>query len=58
MMMRDNESEKLTSAKECFDEIKALSESQKWTWLVKFHPLMDEDVVEQYKRIQSDKLRF
>lgn len=50
-------SEKLTSAKECFDEIKALSESQNWTWLVKFHPLMDKDVVEQYKQVESDKLK-
>jgi hypothetical protein len=44
----------LTSAVTLFNTIKALSSSEDYQWLVKFHPKMNRDWVNQYKSIESD----
>jgi CDP-glycerol glycerophosphotransferase (TagB/SpsB family) len=44
----------LTSAVTLFNTIKALSSSADYQWLVKFHPKMNRDWVNQYKSIESD----
>lgn len=44
-------SPKLTSAPHLLDEVKALSENKSYLILLKFHPLMDEEWVEQYKKL-------
>lgn len=47
-------SEKLTSAGICFDEIVKSVMDDRFHWLVKFHPLMDKEVVTKYKSIKAD----
>tara|TARA_R110001592_G_scaffold155601_1_gene385541 strand:- start:420 stop:1493 length:1074 start_codon:yes stop_codon:yes gene_type:complete len=47
-----------TAAPHVFDTIKRLSESGEWNWLVTLHPKMDKTVVEKYKSIEGDNLRF
>lgn len=51
-------SKKLSCAPHLFDTIKVLSQSNKWHWLVQFHPKMPIDIVNQYKSIQNDNLTF
>lgn len=41
----------LTSAPELFDEIKRLSEQKDYHWLIKFHPKMAVQWLEQYKTL-------
>lgn len=51
-------STKLSCAPHLFEKIKQLSETGKWQWLVQFHPKMPKNVVEKYKSIQNDYLKF
>jgi CDP-glycerol glycerophosphotransferase (TagB/SpsB family) len=51
-------SEESSYAAELFPTIKQLSESSDYRWLVQFHPKMPIDIVEKYKSIQNDNLRF
>lgn len=44
----------LTSAVECFEEIKRLVETGKHYWLVKFHPKMNPEWIEMYQQIKAD----
>jgi len=44
----------LTSAIECFEEIKQLVATGKHYWLVKFHPKMNPKWIEMYHQIQAD----
>jgi UDP-N-acetylglucosamine 2-epimerase len=46
----------LTSAKECFEEIKQLIHSEKYYWIVKFHPKMNPLLMEPFKQIQAKNL--
>ena len=46
-------SPKLTSAADLYSEIKKLSHSEKYNWLVKFHPKMDEEWVKQYQALNN-----
>jgi len=48
----------LTSAPYLIDTIKKLSTLPKWHWLVTLHPKMPEEIVEQYKAMQSDNFTF
>lgn len=45
----------LTSAPFLFDEIKKLSENQRYLVLIKFHDLMDPNVISQYKALASKR---
>jgi len=49
-------STKLTSAQACFDEIKKISNTGEFFWLIKFHPLMDPKILVKYKSIESESL--
>jgi len=51
-------SKKLSCAPHLFETVKRLSESNKWNWIVQFHPKMPIDIVNQYKSLQSDSLTF
>lgn len=46
----------LTSAPALFEQIKALSETGQWQWLVKFHPKMDAHWQQQYRDIENANL--
>ncbi|MGM0608876.1 MAG: UDP-N-acetylglucosamine 2-epimerase [Candidatus Muiribacteriota bacterium] len=48
----------LSAAYKIFDKIKELSSQDKWEWIVTFHPKMDIGVVNKFKSIQSDNLKF
>lgn len=50
-------SPKLTSATDLFNEIKTLSRSGKYNWLLKFHPKMDDTWVKKYKTLISSDLK-
>ncbi len=50
-------SPKLTSTYALYDEIKRLSQSQPWQWLVKFHPKATQKEVDMYRNLTSERLR-
>ncbi|WP_076542064.1 CDP-glycerol glycerophosphotransferase family protein [Shewanella sp. UCD-KL21] len=41
-----------------YEQIKLLSKTDKYRWLVQFHPKMDREVVDKYKALQNDNLSF
>ncbi|PKH85342.1 CDP-glycerol glycerophosphotransferase family protein [Colwellia sp. Bg11-28] len=48
----------LTSAPALFDEIKRLSEQKNYHWLIKFHPKMATQWIEQYKTLIKDNVQI
>lgn len=49
----------LTSAVDLYDEIARLAATHKqWQWLVKFHPKMSPNLVEQYRSLTSENLHI
>jgi CDP-glycerol glycerophosphotransferase (TagB/SpsB family) len=46
----------LTSAQALYEEIGRLSKNQEWQWIIKFHPKMAKDLVQQYKDLSSENL--
>jgi CDP-glycerol glycerophosphotransferase (TagB/SpsB family) len=47
----------LTSATALFEEIAALAKThQDWQWIIKFHPKMAKNLVQQYQNISSNNL--
>ena len=51
-------SKKLSCAPHLFETVKKLSQSNKWRWLVQFHPKMPVELVAQYKSLQNENLSF
>lgn len=47
----------LSSAVECFDEIKRIASTREHYWLVKFHPKMRQDWIDLYKSIELDNFK-
>jgi len=47
----------LSSAFDCFEEIIKLSKEESWYWIIKFHPMMDQDVVKRFKSAQHQYLK-
>lgn len=48
----------LTSAPALFDEIKRLSDQKNYHWLIKFHPKMATQWLEQYKTLKKDNVQI
>jgi CDP-glycerol glycerophosphotransferase (TagB/SpsB family) len=49
----------LSSASDLFDEISRLAANHRqWQWLVKFHPKMSPQLIEQYRGLSSDNLHI
>ena len=48
----------LTSAPALFNEIKRLSEQESYHWLIKFHPKMATQWLEQYKTLEKDNVQI
>ena len=51
-------SPKLTSASDLFNEIKILSQSKKYNWLIKFHPKMPQYWIEQYNQLECEDIKL
>lgn len=58
VLMCSTFSRNLTCAPHLYDEVKRMSESGRWRWLIQFHPKMDQETVELYKGLQGDNLTF
>jgi hypothetical protein len=48
----------LSCAELVYKEIKRLSQSSKWQWLVTLHPKMSQETVQKYKSLENDNLIF
>ncbi len=51
-------SRSVTAAPELVDTIARLSQSGRWQFIVTLHPKMDSDIVERYRALASDNLRY
>jgi len=51
-------STKMTAAPHIFEEIKRLSQTEKWNWLVTLHPKMAKDTIAAYRSLEGPNLRF
>lgn len=58
VLMCSTFTERLSCAETVFDEVKKLSETGRWRWLIQFHPKMAKSTVEKYKAIQNQNLTF
>lgn len=58
VLMCSTFSRNLTCAPHLYDQVKKLSKTGKWQWLVQFHPKMPKHIVEQYKALESENLTF
>lgn len=58
VLMCSTFSQTLTCAPILYEHVKNMAESGKWRWLVQFHPKMSQEVVDKYKKIQSENLQF
>ncbi len=48
----------LSCAEQVYEQIKTLSQSGEWQWLVTLHPKMAQSTVEKYRSLVSDNLIF
>lgn len=51
-------SPKLTSTYQLLPQIKKISESREWQWLVKLHPKATQQEIDMFKAIESSRLSF
>ncbi len=58
VLMCSTFSRNLTCAPLLYEQIKRMSQSGKWRWLVQFHPKMSPEIVDMYKALQGDHLTF
>lgn len=48
----------LTSAPDLLNEITRLSKNKDWSWIIKFHPKMSAEVIEQYRSVENKNLKI
>jgi hypothetical protein len=51
-------SRNLTCAPHLYEEVKKLRQKSDWQWLVQFHPKMSREIVDQYKGLSNENLKF
>jgi hypothetical protein len=51
-------SKRLTQAKYIFPQVKELSRSMNWKWIVSLHPKSDPSVIEMYRSIENENLQY
>lgn len=51
-------SRSITSAPDLVDEISRLSQTGRWRFIVTLHPKIDQAIVEQYRAIENENLRY
>lgn len=49
---------RLSGARSLLNSVRDLAGSNRWRWLVNFHPKMDRSVVDQYRAIQGENLAY
>lgn len=49
---------RLTSAPYLIDTVRQLSRSGRWLWLVTLHPKLPQDIVRQWRQLESENLRY
>jgi len=47
-----------SAAETLYEEVKRLSRSGEWRWIVTFHPKMNPDTVAKFRALENDYLRF
>lgn len=58
VLMCSTFSRNLTCAPHLYEEVKRMSQSGRWRWLVQFHPKMSPEIVDMYKSLESENLTF
>lgn len=58
ILMCSTFSRNLTCAPHLYEQVKKLSNSKGWHWIIQFHPKMPLSIVEKYKALQNDNLTF
>lgn len=58
VLMCSTFTERLSCALPLYDVVRSLSQSNKWCWLIQFHPKMHADTVQKYKALENDNLQF
>jgi len=58
ILMCSTFSRNLTCAPHLFEQVKKLSQSGRWRWIIQFHPKMDKHIVAQYQTLESEHLSF
>lgn len=58
ILMCSTFSRNLSCAPILFDKIKELSDKGNWRWLIQFHPKMPQEIVDKYKSLQNDNVKF
>ena len=58
ILMCSTFSRNLTCAPHLFEQVKALSLTGKWNWLIQFHPKMPKSTVDMYKSLENEHLTF
>ncbi len=58
VLMCSTFSQGLSCAPHLFEQVRRMSESGKWRWLIQFHPKMSQEMIDKYKGLQNDNLRF
>ncbi|SQH74668.1 CDP-glycerol:poly(Glycerophosphate) glycerophosphotransferase [Shewanella benthica] len=51
-------SRSLSCASIIYEQIKVMSKQGNWRWLVQFHPKMSQDIVDKYKALENENLKF
>ncbi|WP_220762772.1 MULTISPECIES: CDP-glycerol glycerophosphotransferase family protein [unclassified Shewanella] len=51
-------SRNLSCAPVIYEKIKTLSQQGNWRWLVQFHPKMNQEIIDKYKALENENLRF
>jgi len=58
VLMCSTFSRNLSCAPHLFEQIKRLSRSGRWRWLIQFHPKMNQEIVKQYRELEGEHLKF
>jgi len=58
VLMCSTFTQSLSCAPHLFEQVKKLSRSGRWQWLIQFHPKMDSEIVKLYKELEGEHLTF
>ncbi|WP_394174973.1 CDP-glycerol glycerophosphotransferase family protein [Thalassotalea litorea] len=58
ILMCSTFSRNLTCAPHLYETVKQLSQYNRWQWLIQFHPKMAKNIVDMYKDLENENLKF